>query len=48
MTLPIRPRGALALSVTATSAIRPDMTAGPIERNTRDLTSTESGGSVAT
>src|SRR6185436_545953 len=46
ITLPIRPRGDRALSVTARSEMRPLITAGPIERKTSDRTRTESGGSV--
>src|SRR4051794_34803598 len=44
MTLPILPRAALALSVTAMSEIRPLMTAGPIDRKVSDRTRIESGG----
>src|SRR6476660_1379925 len=45
MTLPMRLRLAFELSNTATSEMRPLITAGPIERNTSERTRTESGGS---
>src|SRR5690242_20986002 len=45
-TVPTRARGALGSTTTAMSEIRPDITAGPIDRNESDRTSTESGGSA--
>src|SRR5690348_3339755 len=47
MTVPMRALDAFGSTTTAMSEIRPDMTAGPIERKTSDRASTESGGSAA-
>src|SRR6478736_1784185 len=47
ITVPMRARGAFGSTTTTMSETRPDMTAGPIERNASDRTSTESGGSAA-
>src|ERR1051325_3269495 len=47
MTVPTpRPRTPFGFSATAMSAMRPPMSAGPIDRNVSDRTNTESGGIV--